>query len=259
MKVIILAGGYGTRLEELTANIPKPMVKIGPYPILHHIMNIYSSFGYNEFILALGYKSEVIKDYFLNYKNLMSDLSIDFSSGDIVVHNSSPNNWKVHLVDTGQDTQTGGRVKRLQEWVGNEPFMLTYGDGLSNVDIEQLVAFHKSHGKIATVTAVRPSARFGNLAIESTQVQTFAEKTQTNEGWINGGFFVFEPEVFDYISGDDMPLEKHPLEHLTRDRELHAYKHDGFWQSMDTVREVTLLRELWHKDKAPWLRHLSLI
>lgn len=257
MKVVILAGGLGTRLAELTADIPKPMVKIGPYPILHHIMNIYSSFGFCEFIIALGYKGEVIKNYFLNLKHLMSDLTIDFESNELIVHNATALHWKIHLVDTGQETQTGGRIKRLQNWIGNESFMVTYGDGLANVDLDQLLAFHRSHQKIASVTAVRPSARFGNLSIVDSQVNTFAEKNQANEGWINGGFFVFEPDVFEYIHGDNMPLEKFPLERLTADGELQAFKHEGFWQCMDTIREAAFLRDLWLQGKAPWVRQLS--
>lgn len=253
MKVVILAGGYGSRLEELTNNIPKPMVKIGPFPILHHIMNIYSSFGFNEFILALGYKGEVIKNYFLNYKNLINDISIDFASNEILIHNATIPNWKVHLVDTGLETQTGGRIKRLKSWVGLNPFMLTYGDGLANINLDELVAFHRAHGRIATVTAVRPSARFGNLGMDNTKVNIFAEKTQTNEGWINGGFFVFEPEIFDYLPEEDTPLERHPLEQLATAGELHAFKHGKFWQSMDTIREVNLLRDLWQKGNAPWV------
>ena len=252
MKTIILAGGLGTRLAEETAIRPKPMVEIGGKPILWHIMNIYAAFGFKEFVLALGYKGEEIKKYFLNFYMLNNDLSIDLSNGHAEPHSGQQPHWKVHLVDTGNVTQTGGRIKRLQPLIGNESFMLTYGDGVANVDIQRLVAFHKSHGKLATVTAVRPPARFGKIVFDGDRVVEFTEKPQTSEGWINGGFFVLEPGVFDYIEGDETAWEREPLERLAADGQLMAYRHEGFWQPMDTLREKRLLNALWNKGEAPW-------
>jgi len=252
MKTIILAGGLGTRLSEETSLRPKPMVEIGDRPILEHIMQIYSAFGYREFILALGYKAEVVKEHFLNFYAHRSNLTIDLSTGGVKVHDGQQPNWKVHLVDTGLNSQTGGRVWRLRDWVDGETFMLTYGDGLSDVNIRELVDFHKSHGKLATVTAVRPPARFGGLIFDGDRVEEFSEKPQTGEGWINGGFFVLEKGIFEYLSGEGDIWERDPLERITEAGELMAYKHEGFWQAMDTLREKRLLETLWESGKAPW-------
>lgn len=252
MKTIILAGGLGTRLSELTANLPKPMIEIGSRPILWHILNIYAAYAYREFIIALGYKAEVVKEYFLNFFAINNDLSIDLSSGKTTIHKRILPDWLIHLVDTGLETQTGGRIKRLKEWVGGETFMLTYGDGLSNVNIPELVAFHKKHKKLATVTAVHPPARFGGLVLEENKVIEFSEKNQSREGWINGGFFVLEPQVLDYIENDQTLWEKEPLERIAADGQLMAYFHDGFWQPMDTLREYRLLESLWQSGEAPW-------
>jgi len=252
MKVVILAGGLGTRLSEETIVKPKPMVEAGGKPILWHIMNIYAFYGCKEFIIALGYKGEVIKEYFLNYYYHQSDLTIDLKTGGISTTNSSLKDWIVHLVDTGLNSMTGGRLYRLRSILKREAFMLTYGDGVGNVNIDNLIAFHKAHGKIATITAVKPSARFGGMSFDGDRVVEFKEKPQTEEGWINGGFFVFEPEIFEYISGDDAILEKDPLENLAKDSQLMAYKHEGFWQCMDTLRDKQLLDKLWESGKAPW-------
>jgi glucose-1-phosphate cytidylyltransferase len=253
MKVVILAGGYGTRLSEETVLRPKPMVEIGSKPLLWHIMNIYSVYGYNEFVLAVGYKGEVIKEYFLNYYNHQSDLTISLKTGEVSIIKNCCRDWLIHLIDTGQNTMTGGRLHRLKSRFKNETFMLTYGDGVGNINMNELLDFHKSHGKIATVTAVRPIARFGGMRFDkNNKVVDFKEKTQTEEGWINGGFFVFEPKIFDYIQGDDAILERSPLENLTRDGQLMAYKHNGFWQCMDTVRDKHFLEQLWESGNPPW-------
>jgi glucose-1-phosphate cytidylyltransferase len=252
MKTIILAGGFGSRLSELTANIPKPMVEIGGKPILWHIMSIYAAFGHSEFILALGYKAEVIKEYFLNFFAINNDFSIDLSCGQTNIYQRKQPDWRVHLIDTGLDTQTGGRLKRLKKWIGNEPFMMTYGDGLSNVNIDQLLAFHKKHKKLATVTAVHPPARFGGLVLQGNTVVEFTEKNQSKEGWINGGFFILEPEVLEYIEHDQVSFEREPLEKLASDNQLVAFLHDGFWQPMDTLREFRCLESLWQAGQAPW-------
>lgn len=252
MKAVILAGGLGSRLAEETTVRPKPMVEIGGRPILWHIMSIYASYGFNEFVVALGYKGEVIKDYFLNFYALNNDLTIDLGTGRTIIHDGNQPNWRIHLVDTGLRTQTGGRIKRLARWIGKETFMLTYGDGVADVDLRRLVDFHRSHGKLATVTAVRPPARFGGLSFDGDLVVRFVEKPQTGEGWINGGFFVLEPGVLDYIEGDDTVWEREPLERLAADGQLVAYKHAGFWQPMDTLREKQLLEALWESGKAPW-------
>ncbi len=252
MKVIILAGGLGTRLSEETVVKPKPMVDIGEYPILWHIMKIYSYYGHNEFGIAMGYKSEVIKNYFINYFRHKGDLTIDLQNGDVHVHECEREPWKIFLADTGISTQTGGRIKRLEKWVGDETFMMTYGDGVGNIDINALLEFHKKQGKLATVTAVRPPARFGGLEISNNLVVDFNEKPQIGEGWINGGFFVLEPRVLDYIKEDGTIWEREPLEKLSQSGQLAAYQHKGYWQCMDTIRELQTLEHLWKTDSAPW-------
>ena len=254
MKVIILAGGFGTRLSEYTDKVPKPMVKIGNKPVLWHIMNSYSKFGYKEFFIACGYKSEIIKEYFLNYKTVNSDFTVDLKSGDLIIHNNESNDWKVTLLDTGLNSMTGGRIKRFENYIGNEPFMVTYGDGVCDVDINKLLEFHKKQKRLITVTAVRPSARFGELVIKNNFVENFQEKPQTSDGWINGGYFVCEPEVFGYIDGDSTIFEKEPLEKLAVNKELSAFKHYGFWQCMDTKRDRDSLDEMVKNDNAPWLK-----
>jgi glucose-1-phosphate cytidylyltransferase len=253
MKVTILCGGLGTRLSEETQIRPKPMVEIGGRPILWHIMKIYEKHGFTDFVLALGYKGEVIKDYFLNYHARQSDLTAHLKSGKVDYTNPTAEDWHVTMVDTGDATQTGGRVLRLKEHLASSgTFFLTYGDGVSDIDLKAVLAFHKKHGKLATVTAVRPRARFGDLRIENDRVSRFEEKPQTGEGWINGGFFVFEPGVFDYIADDATLLEKEPLEQLAKKGELTAYQHAGYWQSMDTLRDKHALDELIASGKVPW-------
>ena len=253
MKVVILAGGAGSRLGEETAVKPKPMVEIGGHPILWHIMNIYSAFGFNEFVIALGYKGFVIKDYFLNFRPWTGNFSICLGSGDIRYHDGPEKNWMVHLIDTGYDAMTGARIRKAAEFIGDEPFMLTYGDGVANVDIRELLRFHRQSGKLATVTAVRPAARFGTVAVQDGSVTSFHEKSQSGEGWINGGFFVLEPEIRDYIrDGDATVWEQEPLETLAREGELGAYEHSGFWHPMDTVRDMRQLEELWQSGAPPW-------
>jgi len=252
MKTIVLSGGLGTRLQEETVLRPKPMVEIGGRPMLWHVMGCYARHGFREFVVALGYKGEVIKHYFLNYYHLRASLTVDLGKGEVQVHDGEREDWRVHLVDTGTDTQTGGRLKRLAPWVSDGTFMLTYGDGVADVDVKKLVAFHKSHGKLATITAVRPPGRFGALGFDGDLVTHFAEKPQTGEGWINGGFFVLEPKVLDYIGGDATLWEKEPLEQLAKEGQLAAFHHEGFWQCMDTLRDVRLLEELWSSGRAPW-------
>ena len=252
MKVIILAGGFGTRLSEYTEAIPKPMVTIGGYPILWHIMQSYAHFGHKDFYLALGYKAEIIKEYFLHYRSLNADFTVDLSTGAVEPHQVDDADWRVTLVDTGLDSMTGGRVKRLRLFIGDEPFMLTYGDGVSNIDLDALLKFHKQHGKMVTVSAVRPGARFGELEITEQKVEAFQEKPQLGHGWINGGFFVVEPEFFDLIEGDSTVLERDPLERVAALGELMAYQHDDFWQCMDTKRDRDMLEELWEKGNPPW-------
>ena len=253
MKVVILAGGFGTRLAEYTSVIPKPMVPVGGKPILWHIMKTYAKYGHIDFFIALGYKAEVIKEYFLNYRALNSDFTVNLKSGLIQHHLVDSVDWKVTLVNTGDSCMTGGRVKRMKDYIGNEPFLLTYGDGVSDINIDHLLAFHKGHGKMITMSAVRPTARFGELELESSGiVKSFKEKPQLHEGWINGGFFVVEPGFIDLIEGDQTLLEREPLEKATQMGELMAYKHEGFWQCMDTKRDQELLEELWKTEKAPW-------
>jgi glucose-1-phosphate cytidylyltransferase len=255
MKTIILAGGLGTRLSEKTNDRPKPMVEIGGKPILWHILNGYSAYGFNEFIIALGYRGDVIKDYFLNFFSLNNDLTVDLSTGEVEVHRGREPEWKIHLIDTGLNTQTGGRLKRLEKWIGNKTFMMTYGDGLADVHIPSLIQFHREHKKLATVTAVRPPARFGGIEFEGDRVRQFSEKPQSGEGWINGGFFVLEPEVLKYIDGDDFAWELQPLDRLAKAGELFSYQHRGFWQPMDTLREQKQLEALWQAGRAPWMIH----
>lgn len=253
MKTVILCGGMGSRLSEETTLKPKPMVTIGGKPILWHIMNIYSTHGFNDFVLALGYKGEVIKEYFINYAAMSSDFNVDLATGEIRYGRSQRPNWKVRLVDTGDNSMTGGRLLRLKEdLAGEKSFMLTYGDGVSNINIRQLLQFHLEHGKTATVTAVRPVARFGGIHIKDNQVDHFIEKPQGGEGWINGGFFVFNQKIFDYLEDDQTILERAPLESATQDKQLMAFKHEGYWQCMDTIRDKQLLEELWSQGEAPW-------
>jgi glucose-1-phosphate cytidylyltransferase len=248
MKVIILAGGFGTRLSEYTESIPKPMVTIGGRPILWHIMKTYAHFGHKDFYLALGYKAEVIKEYFINYHSLNSDFTVDLSSGIIKQLQVDDTDWKVTLVNTGLKTMTGGRIKRLQQFVGDQPFMLTYGDGVADINIDELLKFHKSHGKMVTLTTVRPSARFGDLEFDGDSVSSFQEKPQLHEGWINGGFFICEPGIFDFIDNDSQMFEREPLERLVKAGQLMAYKHHGFWHSMDSKRDRDILESLWDKN-----------
>ena len=252
MKVILLAGGFGTRLTEYTETLPKPMVRIGGKPILWHIMKTYAHFGHTNFYIALGYKAEVIKEYFLHYKTMNADFTVDLGEGTVTSHKLDELDWKVTLVDTGLHTMTGGRVRRMKPYIGNETCLLTYGDGLSNVDLNQLITFHKSHGKMITVTAVHPGARFGELEMKEEQVTSFQEKPQTGQGWINGGYFVIEPEFFELIDEDMTILEKKPLERAAQMGELMAFRHKGFWQCMDTKRDRDNLEEFWNSGKAPW-------
>ena len=253
MKVVILAGGLGTRLREETEYRPKPMVQIGGRPILWHIMKIYSHHGYNDFVLCLGYKGEMIRDYFLNYETQNRDFTITLGSGKVaILGNHAEDGWRVTLAETGQSTMTGGRLKRIEKYVAGSSFMATYGDGVADLDIESLLGFHRRQGKLATVTAVRPSSRYGELAIENGRVTVFREKPQVNEGWINGGFFVFEPQVFDFIEGDGDTLETGLISRLVERKQLAVYQHEGFWQCMDTYREMRQLDELWGRGGAPW-------
>jgi len=252
MKVIILAGGFGTRLSEYTDIIPKPMVPVGGKPILWHVMQTYASFGHKDFFVALGYKAEVIKDYFLNYRALNSDFTVDLATGNLTPHQVDSTDWKVTLVQTGDTSMTGGRVKRMQSFIGDETCMLTYGDGVADIDLDALLAFHRSHGKMITVSGVRPNARFGELEMNGDRVTSFREKPQMHDGWINGGYFVFEPEFFELIAGDTTLLEREPLEIAANAGELMAYRHDGFWHCMDTKRDHELLEALW-LGGAPWI------
>ena len=252
MKVVILAGGLGTRLAEETELKPKPMVEIGGRPILWHIMKHFSHHGFREFVIALGYKGEVIKRYFLDYLTLNGSVTVDFFTGEVKRHRTEMEDWVLHLCDTGSATNTGGRVAKLRRILGEEPFIVTYGDGVSDVDVPALVAFHRQHGRTATVTAVRPPARYGGLYFDGPLVSRFTEKPQAGEGWINGGYVVMEPTIFDRIAGDETSMESHVLEDLAADRELASYRHDGFWQCMDTLRDKQFLETLWAQESAPW-------
>lgn len=253
MKAVILCGGLGTRLSEETVLKPKPMIEIGGMPVLWHIMKIYASHGIREFVLALGYKGEVIKDFFVNYRYHSRSLTVEMHKGRIEVHQSDSNDdWTVHLLDTGLQTQTGGRLKQAGEFIGREPFLATYGDGVTNLDVSKVIDAHRKSGKLATVTAVRPPARFGKMIFDGDLVSSFEEKPQAGEGWINGGFFVLQPEILDYIEGDAAIWEREPMERLAGERQLNACRHEGFWQCMDTLRDVRLLETLWHEGNAPW-------
>lgn len=252
MKVILLAGGFGTRLSEYTEAIPKPMVLVGGRPILWHIMKTYARFGHKDFHLALGYRAEVIKEYFLNYRSLNADFTVDLNTGIMTPHQTDTADWRVTLVHTGLNTMTGGRVKRMQSYIGDQTFMLSYGDGLADIDLGQLLAFHRSHGKLVTVTAIHPDARFGELDIVGGRVESFQEKPQTKQGWVNGGYFVMEPGFFELIAGDSTILERDPLEQVAKMGELMAYCHEGFWQCVDTKRDLDALENLWQSGKAPW-------
>jgi glucose-1-phosphate cytidylyltransferase len=253
MRVILLAGGLGTRLQTESGARPKPMVEVGGTPILSHIMQIYARSGFKEFVVALGYRGDVIKDYFLNIASRSNDLTVDLGSDGLQIHGHNYGDWKIHLVDTGQNTQTGGRIAKLKDWVGDDTFMLTYGDGVADVDLHKLVDFHRENKKIATVTAVRPPARFGSLHFNGNTVTHFNEKPDSGEGWINGGFFVLEPDIFRYVGDETMPFERQPMEDLVRDGQLNAYKHEGFWQCVDTPRDLRLLEDLWESGNAQWL------
>lgn len=251
MRTVILAGGLGSRLAEETVIKPKPMVEIGGWPILWHIMHIYSSHGFNDFVIACGYKGNIIKEYFCNYHTNNNDTVINLGTGQTQVIERRTPPWNVHLIDTGAATQTGGRIKRCKPWL-SETFMMTYGDGVGDIDIDKLVAFHKKSGKLATLTAVRPPARFGGLSFEGDNITNFSEKPQIGEGWINGGYMVLEPEVIDYIEADETIWERGPLERLAKERQLVAYRHEGFWQPMDTLREKQMLEQMWNENRAPW-------
>jgi glucose-1-phosphate cytidylyltransferase len=252
MKVAILAGGKGTRLAEETVVKPKPMVEIGGQPILWHIMMHYAHYGHTDFFIALGYKGEVIKKYMVDYCSLSSNLTVNLRTGRVEEHGGDRPDWNVGLIDTGMETLTGGRIRRLAPYIGNETFMLTWGDGVSDVNLDELLKFHRAHGKLATMTVVRPPARYGHMEMDGDQIVSFTEKPQLGEGWINGAFFVLEPEVFDYIEGDHVMWEHAPLQQLAAEGQLMAYKHSSFWQCMDTLREKHLLESMWESGKAPW-------
>jgi len=252
MKVVLLAGGFGTRMSEYTESVPKPMVTIGGRPMLWHIMRTYARFGFKDFHVALGYRAEVVREYFLHYRSLNADFTVDLATGEVTPHSTDDADWRVTLVHTGLDTMTGGRLKRMQPYVRDATFMLTYGDGVADIDIDALVDFHRSHGRMVTVTAVRPTARFGELRMDDDRVVDFQEKPHVHEGWINGGYFVMEPAFFDLIEEDATILERDPLERAARMGELMAYRHEAFWQCMDTRRDREYLEELWQSGQAPW-------
>jgi len=252
MKVVILAGGHGTRLAEETELKPKPMIEIGDKPILWHIMMIYWTFGFNDFVIALGYKAEIIKKYMVDYCKIQGDLIVNFKEDKVKYHQKPLLDWNVQLINTGLHTQTGGRIKRIKPYMDDETFMLTWGDAVADINIQKLLDFHHAHGKLATLTAVRPPARYGHLELEGDRILEFSEKPQAKEGWINGAFFVLEPKVFDYIDGDDTQWEKEPLERLAKEGELMAYRHTSFWQCMDTLRQKYILEELWQSGAPPW-------
>lgn len=253
MKVVLLAGGLGTRLREETEFRPKPMVDVGGRPILWHIMKSYAHYGFKDFVVCLGYKGDVIRDYFLNYENRHRDVTVTLGTRDVdVLTNHAEAGWRVTLAETGDKTLTGGRLRRVAPYLGRERFMVTYGDGVADIDIRRLMAFHEAHGRLGTITAVRPSSRFGEVVIDRGVVQAFAEKPQVQAGWINGGFFVFQPEVLDLLTGDEESLEQSVLEKLTAMKQLAVYEHHGFWQCMDTYREMEFLNDLWVRDRASW-------
>jgi len=256
MKVLILAGGFGSRLSEETSLKPKPMVEIGGRPVLWHIMKIYSQYGYNEFVVLCGYKGYIIKEYFANYYRHRSDLTVDMANNTICYHKNHAEPWKVTLIDTGLETMTGGRIKRAQEYIGSEPFMLTYGDGVGDINIQELLKFHKNHGKLITMTSVQPEGRFGSLLIDDkNRVVSFKEKPKGDGSWINAGFFVCQSEVLDYINnGDSTIFEREPLENLANDKQLVTYKHNGFWKPMDTLRDKTQLEDMIANGTAPWIK-----
>lgn len=255
MKVVLLAGGFGTRISEESHLRPKPMIEIGGKPILWHIMKIYSSYGFNDFVVCLGYKGYAIKEFFADYYLHTSDITFDLAENKMEIHNNFSEPWKVTLVETGLNTMTGGRVKRIKDYIGNEPFMLTYGDGVCDVNIADLVEYHKEHGKIATMTGIKIAQRFGVLDIDwNNNINAFREKSDDDGSWINGGYMVLQPEIFDFIEGDNTVFEKEPLEAIAKEHQLVAFKHDGFWQCMDTQRDKHLLEELWEKNEAPWRR-----
>lgn len=254
MKAVILAGGFGTRISEESKFKPKPMIEIGGMPILWHIMKSYSAYGVNEFIICAGYKQHIVKEWFADYFLHTSDITFDFTQDDkIIVHNKRAEQWKVTVVDTGLNTMTGGRLKRVRKYIGDEPFFMTYGDGVADVDINKLFDFHKSHGKLATMTAVKPNGRFGVLELSNTdEIKAFREKSEADSGWINAGFMVLSPDVLDYVKDDTIMFEREPLEQLAQEGQLMCYKHNGFWQCMDTLRDKEMLENLWNKNKAPW-------
>lgn len=254
MKVVILAGGFGTRISEESQFKPKPMIEIGGMPIMWHIMKLYSYYGFNEFVICAGYKQQVIKEWFADYFVNTSDVTFDFTSTDrsIEVHNKHSEPWKVTVVDTGLHTATGGRLKRVKEYLNNEPFFMTYGDGVSNVNIKELLKFHQDHGKLATISTIHPSGRYGTIDFDGDNVLSFREKSQLDVGWINAGFMVLEPKCLDYVSFDDEMFEQKPMEDIAKDGQMVCYKHTGFWQCMDTLRDKNGLEELWESDKAPW-------
>jgi glucose-1-phosphate cytidylyltransferase len=252
MKTVILAGGFGSRISEHTETRPKPMIEIGPHPIMWHIMNVYAAHGFNQFVVACGYKGEFIKEYFHNFFIRNTDYTVNLRDGSEQFLRTGAPDWTISVVDTGLQTMTGGRLARLSPWLDEPRFMCTYGDGVGDVDIRSLVEFHKAHGKLATVTAVRPPARFGGLVMDGDRVREFSEKPQSGEGWINGGFFVFEQKALEYMGGDDTMLEREPLERLATEGQLVAFRHEGFWQPMDTLREKRILESLWESGKAPW-------